>query len=165
MAALEQLAPVLRMKLTAEFTEKIYQLHDTMRARHGLMVVGRPMTGKSAIIHTLSRALSWEPGVPPDESALGASLGTSGLLGVTTPQEAKQQTAREEITPPPQRPPKVNVVRSTTLHSMKTMSLPTPGDVSVVEEAPARGVSTVNRPALSRPMGNSPSWGESSSPS
>lgn len=32
--------------------------------------------------------------------------------------------------------PKVNVVHSTTLRSMNTMSLPTPGDVSVVEEAP-----------------------------
>ena len=110
------------------------------------------MTGKSAIIHSLSRALGWDPSMVEylryDESAsfVGMSNTNDPRALPSTPFESKQnlQGNRSEIQEVTHyqsnismpHAPKVNVVHSTTLRSMNTMSLPTPGDVSVVEEAP-----------------------------
>lgn len=83
------------MKLTPNFIQKIFQLHDTMKSRHGLMVVGRPMTGKSAIIHSLSRALGWDPSMVEylryDESAsfVGMSNTNDPRALPSTPFESK----------------------------------------------------------------------------
>ena len=66
-----------------------------MKSRHGLMVVGRPMTGKSAIIHTLSRALGWDPSMQEylryDESTsfIGVSNANEARMLPTSPFESK----------------------------------------------------------------------------
>ena len=39
------------------FTGKIKELIETIRVRHGLMVVGSAQTGKTVLIKTLARAL------------------------------------------------------------------------------------------------------------
>jgi dynein heavy chain len=40
------------------FLEKCIQLYETIMVRHGLMVVGDPYAGKSAVIKTLQEAMS-----------------------------------------------------------------------------------------------------------
>eukprot|EP00742_Colponemidia_sp_Colp-10_P004283 GILJ01004568.1.p1 GENE.GILJ01004568.1~~GILJ01004568.1.p1 ORF type:complete len:2868 (+),score=508.60 GILJ01004568.1:1-8604(+) len=42
----------------ASFVTKIIQLHETMIVRHGVMVVGQTMSGKSVVIETLAQALT-----------------------------------------------------------------------------------------------------------
>ena len=42
------------------FNVKILQLYETVLVRHGLMMVGKTMGGKSSIVHTLARALELE---------------------------------------------------------------------------------------------------------
>ena len=41
-----------------EFENKILQLYETVQVRHGLMLVGAPMGGKTTISKTLAEALS-----------------------------------------------------------------------------------------------------------
>ena len=41
-----------------EFETKIMQLYETVQVRHGLMLVGAPMGGKSTICATLADALT-----------------------------------------------------------------------------------------------------------
>jgi dynein heavy chain len=43
---------------TEEFVLKCIQLYETVNVRHGLMVVGRTFSGKTAILHTLASALT-----------------------------------------------------------------------------------------------------------
>ena len=43
---------------TKEFVLKCIQLYETVNVRHGLMVVGRTFSGKTAILHTLANALT-----------------------------------------------------------------------------------------------------------
>ncbi len=43
---------------TANFVTKCLQLHETVRVRHGVMVVGQTMSGKTAVLRTLGRALT-----------------------------------------------------------------------------------------------------------
>lgn len=38
--------------------EKILQLYEMLRVRHGVMVVGHPLAGKSVALNTLARALT-----------------------------------------------------------------------------------------------------------
>ncbi len=48
------------------------------------MVVGRPMTGKSAILHTLSRALGWDPSMvePLREESVSMVAGGGGISNI-----------------------------------------------------------------------------------
>jgi len=39
------------------FLDKCIQLHDTIKVRHGIMLVGQAFSGKSALLHTLQDAL------------------------------------------------------------------------------------------------------------
>ncbi len=43
---------------TAPFVTKCLQLNDTVAVRHGVMVVGQTMSGKTSVIRTLARALT-----------------------------------------------------------------------------------------------------------
>ncbi|CAM9568719.1 unnamed protein product [Heterosigma akashiwo] len=40
------------------FIAKVIQIHETQLVRHGMMVVGEAMSGKTAAVHTLARALT-----------------------------------------------------------------------------------------------------------
>jgi dynein heavy chain len=55
---IEKAAKLNNLVLAAGFKEKIIQLYETIRVRHGLMVVGEPFSGKSSIMNTLKRG--WE---------------------------------------------------------------------------------------------------------
>ena len=39
---------------------KVIQLYDTLKSRHGLMLIGKPMTGKTQMINSLKAAISHE---------------------------------------------------------------------------------------------------------
>lgn len=43
--------------LVDNFYEKLIQLYETSRVRHGLMVVGEPLSGKTTIIQTLAEGI------------------------------------------------------------------------------------------------------------
>ena len=40
-----------------EFIEKCIQLYDTIMVRHGLMVVGKALSGKSKVLQVLGKAI------------------------------------------------------------------------------------------------------------
>jgi dynein heavy chain len=46
------------LQLNDEFQTKTVQLYETVQVRHGLMLVGAPMGGKSSAADTLADALS-----------------------------------------------------------------------------------------------------------
>jgi len=46
------------MQVVPSFVTKILQLHETMIVRHGVMLVGAPMTGKTTVANTLAAALT-----------------------------------------------------------------------------------------------------------
>jgi dynein heavy chain len=41
------------------FTEKVFQLYDMIKCRHGLMIVGPANSGKSAVHTSLRKALNY----------------------------------------------------------------------------------------------------------
>jgi len=43
---------------TEEFIKKVYQLHDTMEVRHGIMIVGPTGSGKSSNYRVLEKAIT-----------------------------------------------------------------------------------------------------------
>ena len=43
---------------TGPFVTKCLQLHETVGVRHGVMIVGQTMSGKTSVIRTLARALT-----------------------------------------------------------------------------------------------------------
>ncbi|RXG59872.1 Dynein heavy chain 7, axonemal [Armadillidium vulgare] len=45
------------LRANAYFLSKIQQLYETMRVRHGFMLIGNPISGKTAALRTLARAL------------------------------------------------------------------------------------------------------------
>jgi dynein heavy chain len=55
---IEKASKLNNVILEENFRAKIIQLYETIRVRHGLMVVGEPFSGKSSIIKTLK--LGWE---------------------------------------------------------------------------------------------------------
>ena len=55
---IEKAAKINKVILEENFRAKIIQLYETIRVRHGLMVVGEPFSGKSSIVKTLK--LGWE---------------------------------------------------------------------------------------------------------
>jgi len=74
-----------RAGLAAEpaFVDKCIQLYETMAVRHGLMVVGATLSGKSAVLRTLARALT---AIGRGElTADGSAMRTAKLTVVTTP--------------------------------------------------------------------------------
>ena len=48
----------LRLEESEDVMTKLFQLYDTLQVRHGIMIVGENMTGKSSIVRTLSIAIS-----------------------------------------------------------------------------------------------------------
>ena len=40
----------MHLLATEKFTQKVIQMYETMSVRHGFMLVGRPMGGKSTVI-------------------------------------------------------------------------------------------------------------------
>jgi dynein heavy chain len=47
-----------KMSFHAEFKSKVYQLYEMIKTRHGLMLVGEAMTGKTTIIKSLAACLT-----------------------------------------------------------------------------------------------------------
>jgi dynein heavy chain len=46
-----------RLEAVEEFEAKAVQLYQTLQVRHGLMLVGTAMAGKTEVLHTLAAAL------------------------------------------------------------------------------------------------------------
>jgi dynein heavy chain len=55
---IEKAAKMGNLVLEPSFKEKIIQLYETIKVRHGLMVVGEPFAGKSSVMNTLKKG--WE---------------------------------------------------------------------------------------------------------
>ncbi|CCI46649.1 unnamed protein product [Albugo candida] len=51
-------APPIPLICSASFQEKMMQIHQTVQIRHGLMIIGNTMSGKTCMIHTLAQAIN-----------------------------------------------------------------------------------------------------------
>ena len=55
--AIDKSMMVLGLQPSDEFNLKTLQLHETITVRHGVMLVGQTMGGKSSVIKVLGKAL------------------------------------------------------------------------------------------------------------
>lgn len=55
---MEQSLAANNLERNVELETKILQLYETVQVRHGLMLVGAPMGGKTTVAKTLADALS-----------------------------------------------------------------------------------------------------------
>eukprot|EP00360_Condylostoma_magnum_P000168 CAMPEP_0168313326 /NCGR_PEP_ID=MMETSP0210-20121227/1313_1 /TAXON_ID=40633 /ORGANISM="Condylostoma magnum, Strain COL2" /LENGTH=129 /DNA_ID=CAMNT_0008268739 /DNA_START=4574 /DNA_END=4963 /DNA_ORIENTATION=- len=62
--ALDNAAAELNLQAKFEFRNKCIQLYETILVRHGLMLVGATLSGKSMVIDTLQLAMSSIPNNP-----------------------------------------------------------------------------------------------------
>nr|CCA18047.1 PREDICTED: dynein heavy chain 7 putative [Albugo laibachii Nc14] len=51
-------SPSIPLVCSASFREKMMQIYQTVQIRHGLMIVGHTMSGKTCMIHTLAQAIN-----------------------------------------------------------------------------------------------------------
>jgi dynein heavy chain len=58
LTAMEEMCHEQNLVFKKEFIDKCIQLYDTIMVRHGLMVVGKALSGKSKVLQTLARAIS-----------------------------------------------------------------------------------------------------------
>ena len=56
-AAIEQACKDSNLQCTSFFLEKVRQIYEIMNLRHGLMIIGEPMSGKTSAYRTLATAL------------------------------------------------------------------------------------------------------------
>ena len=57
-AAIEQACKDLNLQCTSFFLDKVRQAYEIMNIRHGLMLVGGSMSGKTSAYKTLAAALA-----------------------------------------------------------------------------------------------------------
>jgi dynein heavy chain len=58
LTAMEEMCVEQNLVFKKEFIDKCIQLYDTIMVRHGLMVVGKALSGKSKVLKTLAKAMS-----------------------------------------------------------------------------------------------------------
>lgn len=71
--------------MTDKFAQKVIQMYEMMLVRHGFMLVGRPMGGKSTVIQVLAAALNHLSTIDSNETGviyrtLNPKAVTPGLL-------------------------------------------------------------------------------------
>ncbi|XP_045030294.1 dynein axonemal heavy chain 7 isoform X2 [Daphnia magna] len=85
LAAIQQACDERDLLLTDKFAQKVIQMYEMMLVRHGFMLVGRPMGGKSTVIQVLASALNFLSLEDNDETGviyrtLNPKAVTPGLL-------------------------------------------------------------------------------------
>ncbi len=73
------------------FVTKCLQLHETVRVRHGVMVVGQTMSGKTAVLRTLARALT-----SISVEAKAEELGRAQAMAAAKAKEEADKRRRED---------------------------------------------------------------------
>ncbi|KAK8378939.1 hypothetical protein O3P69_009581 [Scylla paramamosain] len=80
-ACIEKVCEADGLQLNSEFLHKMVQLYETLKERHGVMVVGPPASAKTTTIKTLAKALSlFDPNKPIILEIINPKTITSGQL-------------------------------------------------------------------------------------